>query len=379
MYEISERLGYAVGRSSRHRHKDNMSSDATLDRYRKLWSVEGGGQVVSICAEPTYRQNPDLQQMVSMAVECVRKDIAWGENAVPTFLPDFGTVSLAAMWGGKRIPASNGGGVHIEPVATSLDELERLAAPVSFEESDFAVALALYRQVCDRLQREDIFLRTPDLQGPMNTLGLLFDQSQLLMGLYESPQLIHHVLSHITDVTIDYLRRYRVAVGADRVIGNIWPWVILPDGRGISITQDFMPLLSPDLYAEFELPLLKRFADEFDGVFIHCCGAYVHHLPTLARADFKILGIEVHYPCTKLWDVYAALGQSLTYVPYVAPTGLNEFPSIVDFLKSLDRQPCRDANLAVCVAREWLTPAQCDDLHQWAQARSRTPNYTPNS
>ena len=343
-----------------------MDTESTLDLFRKFWAGGVAGPIVSICNEPAYRQNPDPEQMVALAADCIRDDMATGENILPTFLPDFGTVSMPALWGARRIPAFKGGGIHIEPLSRSVADLDHLAPPVPFEQSDFNLALSLHRKVCERVGSNNIFLRTPDLQGPMNTLGLLTDQTDLLMALYDAPDLIHHILTQITDVTIDYLRRFLAAAGRDRVVGNIWPWVILPDGRGIGITQDFMPLLSPDLYEEFELPQLKRIADEFGGVFIHCCGEYSHCLPALARADFKIWGIEVQYPCTKLWDVQAALGNSLAYVPYVAPTGLAEFPSIVAFLKSLKDRPCNEARILVCVAKQWLTPPDLAELKSWA-------------
>jgi len=352
-----------------------MNTESTLDLFRNFWAGNESGPIISICNEPVYRQNPDLEQMVKLAADCIRADVTTGENVVPTFIPDFGTVSTPAIWGGRRIPASKGGGVHIAPVALCVADLEHLALPTPFEESDFNVALSLYRKVCERVGSDDVYLRTPDLQGPMNTLGLMMEQTELLMALYDAPELIHHVLTQITDVIIDYLRRYRAAVGKERVVGNMWPWVILPDGQGVGITQDFLPLLNRDLYAEFELPQLKRIADEFGGVFIHCCGEYAHHLPTLARADFKILGIEMNYPCTKLWEVYAALGNSVAYVPYVATWGLTEFPSIVAFLKSLQNHACNDARIAVCIARQWLTPEQHAELKAWAgeriQARTR--------
>jgi len=343
-----------------------QSFDATLDLFRDFWAGGNTGPLLSICNEPTYRQNPDPGQMLEMAVECLCEDAVTGENIVPTFNPDFGTVSIPAMWGGRRVPASKGGGIYIEPIARSVGDLEHLAAPVSFEESDFHLALSLYRKVCDRLESHEVYLRTPDLQGPMNTLGLLMEQTELLMALYDEPDLIHRTLTHITDVIIDYLRQYRTAAGKERVVGNVWPWVILADGQGIGITQDFLPLLSPDLYAEFEFPQLKRIADEFGGVFIHCCGAYAHHLPTLARADFKIWGMEVHYPCTKLWEVEAALGHDMAYVPYIAPTGHAEFPSLLTFLKSLEHRDCTKARIAVCLARQGLTPGEHAELKAWA-------------
>jgi len=344
-----------------------MNTESTLDLFRNFWAGNETGPILSICTQPEYRQNPDLEQMVELAAACIREDMASGENVLPTFVPDFGTVSMPALWGGQRIPAAKGGGIHIHPIVDSVTDLEHLAPPAPFEESDFYLALSLYRRVCERIGSDDIYLRTPDVQGPMNTLGLLSDQTELLMTLYDAPDLIHQLLMQITDVEIDYLRRYRAAAGKERVIGNIWPWVTLTDGQGIGITQDFMPLLSPDLYEEFELPQLKRIADEFGGVFIHCCGEYSQHLPALARADFKILGIETHYPCTKLWDVQTALGDSLAYVPYIAPTGLAEFPTIVDFLKSLDHHASNRTRILVCIARQWLKPEQLAALKAWAR------------
>ena len=344
-----------------------MSTESTLELFRNFWAGNGVGRLLSICNEQEYRQNPDPERMVELAVDCIRADQVTGENVVPTFNPDFGTVSVPAIWGGQRIPASQGGGIYIAPLVHSVADLEHLAAPMPFEKTDFNIALTLYRKVCERLESNDVFLRTPDLQGPMNTLGLLMDQTELMVALYEEPDLIHKTLTHITDVIIDYLRRFRAAAGKERVIGNVWPWVVLPDGQGIGITQDFLPLLGPDLYEEFEFPQLKRIADEFGGVFIHCCGEYKQHLPVLARADFKIWGIEVHYPCTKLWDVYAALGDSVAYLPCIAPTGNAEFTSIIAFLKALKNHDCDGARIALCIARSWLTPEQHTELKAWAR------------
>lgn len=343
-----------------------MSAESTLNLFRNFWAGTGTGPLISICNEQEYRQNPDFERMVDVAADCIRADEATGENIVPVFNPDFGTVSIPAIWGGRRVPASKGGGIYIEPIAHSVSDLEHLAPPAAFEESDFNVALSLHRKVCERVESDGVYLRTPDLQGPMNTLGLLMEQTELLVALYEEPDLIHRTLTHITDVTIDYLRRYRAAAGKERVIGNVWPWVILPDGQGIGITQDFLPLLGPDLYAEFELPQLKRFADEFGGVFIHCCGQFAQHLPTLAKADFKIWGIEVHYPCTKLWEVQEALGNSLGYLPCIAPTGHAEFPSILAFLRALKQHACDETRILLCIARQWLTPEEHAELKAWA-------------
>ncbi len=196
-------------------------------------------------------------------------------------------------------------------------------------------------------------MRTLDFQGPMNTLALLVDQTELMCGLYEEPELIARALDHVTDTLIEYVGRLRQEVGASKVIGNIWPYTSLLDGQGVGIMQNYMPLLSPELYERFELPRLKRIADAFGGVYIHCCGEYAQHLPALARSDFKIWGIEVHYPCTKLWDVSAALDDRVAYTPCIANTGAAEFPTLAAFCRELAKHDCAKARFWFCVCPDW--------------------------
>ena len=324
--------------------------DQTLERFRAFLRGDQREALVTVHAAFEYRQNPDPESVVAGACAQIQADAAAVEpDVLPTFWPDFGTISTAKLWGGKILTASHGGGVHIEPVAPTLPELAKLSLRQTFEESDYQQALLLYRRVCERLETDQIFIRTPDFQGPLNTLALLTDQTELMCGLYEEPELVEHALDQVTDTLVAYVQRFRQAVGPAKVIGNIWPFVSLPDGQGVGITQDYMPLLGAELYERFELPRLKRIADAFGGVYIHCCGEYAQHLPALARADFKIWGMEVHYPYTKLWDVYAALGDRIAYTPYVAAGDAN-FPTLGDFCREL---ACRDC----AAARYWL--AQC--------------------
>ncbi len=341
--------------------------DAALAHFRQFFRSERTAPLFSLYTQPDYRQLADREALVTRACACIQADAAGGEpDILPTFWPDFGTVSTAALWGGTVIPASEGGGKHITPAAKTLDDLASLSPRQSFEESDFGEALRLYRQVCERLETDQLFIRTPDLQGPMNTLALLIDQTELLCGMIEEPDLVAHALDHITDVLIDTVRRFRDTLGADKVVGNSWPYIVLPDGVGVSITQDYLPLLSPDLYETLELPRLKRIAETFGGVFIHCCGDYARHLPTLARAEINLLGIEAHYPFTRLWDVHAALGDRAVYTPYVSETAADEFPTFDAFLAHLRTTSCAQARVWVAQCHGWCdAEAVRRELAQW--------------
>lgn len=334
---------------------------AALDRARDFLQGRIRGPLVSFPHQPDYRQNPDPEAMVASACEIILKDMTSGEpDVVPSFFADFGTVSTAALFGGKRIPARDGGAIHIEAVAQSVDDLLNLT-PCAFEDSDYQLALDLYRKVCDRLETDDLFIRTPDFQGPLNTLALLIDQTEMMVAMIERPDDIKMVLDRITRTLIDYTGAFREAIGPAKVIGNIWPFIILPDGKGVGITQDYLPLLGPEQYAEFELPLLKRISDHFGGVYIHCCGKYGQHLPILASSGLKIWGLEFHYPETRVEDMFETFGDTVAFTPYVAPTGQQEFPTLAAMVRSWRGKPHLKGRYWFCWCPEW---GHSEDLRQ---------------
>lgn len=287
-----------------------------------FWRGEQTGPLVTVVAEPSYRQlfdhaNPNLESVADAAVAAIQADAASGEAyVVPTLYADFGTISTAKLYGGTVIPPPENGNVHIEPVVRNPDDLASLQA-CPFEASDFQLAIDLYHLVCDRLGEDKLYLRTPDFQGPMNTLALVMDQQELLMGMYTEPDAIHAALDSITSTLIAYHLRLRRELGGGQIIGGIWPYTFLPEDMGAAITQDMMPLLGPDLYRDFELPCLRRIADALGGLQIHCCGRYAQHLRNLKESGIPILGLEFHHPFTAFTEIHHVFGDDIVYIPFL--------------------------------------------------------------
>jgi len=334
-----------------------MDCAAILDTYTAFWRGDITGARLTIVTEPAYRQlfdhlHTNLEAVANAAVECIHADLNSGEELIlPTLCCDFGTISTAKLYGGKVIPPPEGGMVHIEPCVSVPEELNTLKA-FSFENSDFQIAVDLYRLVCNKMGTEDIFIRTPDFQGPMNTLAMVMDQQEMLMGMYTDPESIYAALDCITDTLIDYHQRLRRELGGGKVIGNIWPYTFLPEGEGISITQDMMPLLSPELYRDFEIPLLKRISDAFGGVQIHCCGCYSQHLQTLKDSEINILGLEFHHSFTVFDDIYKLFGDDIVYVPALFGE-CKDYPDYVSFAADLMSQGSKDTRFWFAQAKEW--------------------------
>ena len=180
---------------------------------------------------------------------------------------------------------------------------------------------------------EALWLRSPDMQGPLNTAGLIMNQEDLFVAMLEQPAKVHAFLEHVTEFLINYARYLREGTGG-RICGNIWPYTFFPASLGLSFTEDLMPLTSARTYRTFALPCLRRLEQAFGGLHIHCCGPYGHHVPTLAASGLNIRALEYHYPATTLEEL-APLAERTVFVPYIILHKQDCFASVSEYYRYL--------------------------------------------
>lgn len=95
--------------------------------------------------------------------------------------------------------------------------------------------------------------------GPFSLAARLLDVTEIMVDCYDDPDMVHIVLSKVTDFLIEYAKAYKTA-GAN----------------GIVMAEPVSGLLSPSLEEEFSSPYVKRVVDAVqDDDFIliyHNCG-----------------------------------------------------------------------------------------------------------
>jgi hypothetical protein len=265
-----------------------------------FWNKRQPKVVYSCIPEPTYRQK-DPPEMQQMAAEAIANWDAGGANCPPVFMPDFGTVTTAKPFGGKVVRSSDGAQIFIEHVAETIDEALAIEPKPN---TDVDQAVHIYRELCWMTRRHDIRFVTPDFQGPLNTAVQIMKQDEFLIALYTEPKKVHEFLARVTDTLIEFIRRLQSQL---RVDGGLWPYIWLPKEFGVVVTEDLMPLLSPELYAEFGIPYLKRISDEFGGVFVHSCGQWTHNARVLADSGINLLGLDFCYPYATIEEIQRTL------------------------------------------------------------------------
>ncbi len=327
----------------------------TLARIRRFWAGEGRVLVSMTSDHAYYRQHFDDDAVVELVIENLRDQARLPGVNLPCYCPDFGTVSTAKYWGGATRFDSTGGHIFIDPTAQTLEEALALTPrPVDDPAMDAARGLRLYRRVCERLETDALWFRTPDLQGVLNTAGLVVQQQELLMAMYSEPALVHAFLDRVCDHLIAYAR-YLARETGGKLCGSIWPFTVLPIDLGVCFTEDLLPLLSAEMYREFGLPYTRRLAAAFGGAQIHCCGDWGRHAGVLRAADFGLRAVEFHYPFTSI-DALAALAPETVFVTYLIPDRQDRYRDSFDYYRRL---------LAETPHRYWF-PLTTESPEGWA-------------
>jgi hypothetical protein len=273
--------------------------------------------------------DPDGQ--LERMVKYFRAISAMPGDYIPVFRPDQGTIALPSVFGGELIKESEGGKQWIKPVILDIESIPDMPAPI--------VLSGQVKEEFDRCRRwRDItgglgYVAPPDMQGPVGIASMLMDTTEFFTGMYTHPDIIRRLLRLCADLILGVLDAYRKEFGAC-FIPVTWPNVWFPDGMGVTLTQDSIPLLSPAMYRDFELPLAQEISQANGGVYIHCCGDSEHMLPELAAVP-NLIGFDHAYPHCHTKKAIEVLGIQTVMTCGVSSRGAEEFPAYDGFIKYL--------------------------------------------
>jgi hypothetical protein len=189
-------------------------------------------------------------------------------------------------------------------------------------------------------------LALTDLQGPLDSAYLVWEPASFMVAMRTNPKEVHPLMRLMTDLIIAFVREQRSRV--PEFMPCHFPPVWLPDGRGISVSDDCLAVLSPALYEEFALPYLNELSDEFGGVFVHSCGNFVHQFDNLEKVR-NLRGLNFGASETPFEAVWEHFGGRTAIVPHI---GLNKdihFDSEADYVRHVLRVRTHDRGLCVLV------------------------------
>jgi len=111
-----------------------------------------------------------------------------------------------------------------------------------------------------------------DYQSPYGTATKLMPNEDLMIAMYEEPELVHSFLSGVTDGIIKLVEVMERWIGAEHLAHNVMNPI--PGECGLIMWDDYISVINPDLHKEFCQPCNRKLYDRFGYGHLHTCGPY---------------------------------------------------------------------------------------------------------
>lgn len=180
-------------------------------------------------------------------------------------------------------------------------------------------------------------IRLADTQGPLDSAALIMGHTSFLTAMQTHPEELHHLLDTVTELTIAFTQAQRQLArdaGVEFIPSMFQPWI--PDGFGLSVSNDECVMISPEQHDEFSVPYLNRISEAFGGVYIHSCGNWTHQLPSLQHVA-NLRGVEFGASETPVGPVAEALGGKAVIACRIGLNRENRFESMPEFISRVRR------------------------------------------
>lgn len=133
----------------------------------------------------------------------------------------------------------------------------------------------------------------PDLQGPLDIAELMWG-GDMFYAMYDEPELVHGLLSLITETFTAFMERWQTIFPLYPEINCYKFYHYL---GGILLRCDSAMNLSPELYREFAVPYDTKLYERFGGGAMHFCGRGDHYIEVLSSTP-GLTGVnlaQAHY------------------------------------------------------------------------------------
>ena len=217
-------------------------------------------------------------------------------EAVPSVSPgDLAPNCLALYLGCHGVESP--GTVWCEPAFASPEEARFQYDPDSFY---WKFSQAAFKEVAEK-SKGKMLQAFPDLIEGLDTLAAMRGTEDLLQDLCDRPEWVQECLGKITCLYFSYYDRlYEIL--RDDVGGSVfWAWA---PGRMAKFQCDFSAMISPRMFDEFMMPVLREMTARVSHCMYHWDGpgALPHHDLLLSLPDLDMLQWTPGDGVEQVWD-----------------------------------------------------------------------------
>ena len=224
----------------------------------------------------------NFMEFVSDPVKAVEGNILSIQHHFDTF-PDcdylpamnlfyFGEGILASMYGAEQYVVESNPPFTKGRRYKNIYETREIDNNFEVEKTEWGAKLKehMERFVCET--NGEIPLNVADYQSPYGTATKLLPNEELMMAMYDAPELVHNFLATIAEGIVKLVEAMNNWVGAENIVCNIT--LPIPGECGIILWDDYVSVLNPELHKKFCAPYNKKLFELFGGGHLHTCGPY---------------------------------------------------------------------------------------------------------
>jgi uroporphyrinogen-III decarboxylase len=200
----------------------------------------------------------------------------WSEFGMCTEPSAFGSVCI---WGENEFPFAR-------KVLLSPSEVERLEMPDPRKHGLLPLVIKRLKHLQPEIEKAGHKIRFAVARGPLNIASFLMGTSEFMEALKTEPELMHRLLSLITDFVVDWIAVQREA---------------FPTIDGIFLLDDIVGFISRRDFETFGLPCLKQAFDADVSVkFFHNDAPCKASAPLLEAAGINLLNFGVQHTLAEM-------------------------------------------------------------------------------
>jgi hypothetical protein len=200
------------------------------------------------------------------------------DDYIPAIFPGLNNATIPNMFGAECI--KNGEETTSTKLISSYDDISRLPEPRIEKGSIAQKWLDTEAYFLDETEGR-IPIHVIDMQGPFDACSHIWNYDGLFICGYEEPDLLHLLLSKMTNAFILLWNAQKKLLGDAFVGTHLGAWDYVPQNNGASMSVDSLVMPSPAFYDEFYKPQLECVGKTLNGLTIHSCGKFPAVIPNI--------------------------------------------------------------------------------------------------
>ena len=264
----------------------------------------------------------DPAKMLAHELKVVQAHLMQGDDYVPAARVEFGTGQIAHAYGCEMYEPENSPPCSAGHVMQSIEEAETLLLPDL--RAGWFGGLEKYSEYFRKRLPEGVALQIPDIQGPFNNAHLVRG-NDILYDFYDEPDLLHTLLTRMTDHLIE-LTRWLHGLCTPEPDGFFCDWGCLWKG-GARISNCSLHMISTEFYREFIRESDQRLIDAMGAGRIHYCGEHDDGLMDSFFEMPNMTGVDFDGTYHDLWELSERAPEKVSLLVYATRENIDRLLS----------------------------------------------------